>query len=89
MANDKKILEDKTNSLASNVLGWLTFLIMAVSVVVLLFYLEWLGFSSLTSRISIRVEFLFMFPHISSPALDYSAALITCHFLSKQVSVNS
>jgi NRAMP (natural resistance-associated macrophage protein)-like metal ion transporter len=37
IANDKKILEDKTNSLASNVLGWLTFLIMAISVVVLLF----------------------------------------------------
>jgi Mn2+/Fe2+ NRAMP family transporter len=37
IANDKKILEDKTNSLASNVLGWLTFMIMAISVVVLLF----------------------------------------------------
>jgi NRAMP (natural resistance-associated macrophage protein)-like metal ion transporter len=42
IANDKKILEDKTNSLASNVLGWLTFLIMAISVVVLLF--TWSGY---------------------------------------------
>jgi Mn2+/Fe2+ NRAMP family transporter len=42
IANDKKILEDKTNSLASNVLGWLTFLIMAISVVVLLF--TWRGY---------------------------------------------
>jgi NRAMP (natural resistance-associated macrophage protein)-like metal ion transporter len=41
IANDKKILEDKTNSLASNVLGWLTFMIMAISVVVLLF--TWSG----------------------------------------------
>jgi Mn2+/Fe2+ NRAMP family transporter len=42
IANDQKILEDKTNSLASNVLGWLTFLIMAISVVVLLF--TWSGY---------------------------------------------
>jgi NRAMP (natural resistance-associated macrophage protein)-like metal ion transporter len=42
IANDKKILEDKTNSLASNVLGWLTFMIMAISVVVLLF--TWSGY---------------------------------------------
>jgi Mn2+/Fe2+ NRAMP family transporter len=37
IANDKKILEDKTNSSVSNVLGWLTFLIMGISVVILLF----------------------------------------------------
>ena len=40
MANDKKILEDKTNyGLVSNLLGWLTFLIMGISVNSLL-YLE-------------------------------------------------
>jgi NRAMP (natural resistance-associated macrophage protein)-like metal ion transporter len=37
IANDKKILENKTNGLGSNILGWLTFLIMGISVVVLLF----------------------------------------------------
>jgi Mn2+/Fe2+ NRAMP family transporter len=37
IANDKKILEDKTNSSVSNVLGWLTFLIMGISVVILFF----------------------------------------------------
>jgi NRAMP (natural resistance-associated macrophage protein)-like metal ion transporter len=37
IANDKKILEDKTNSSVSNVLGWITFLIMGISVVILLF----------------------------------------------------
>ena len=37
IANDKKILEDKTNGLVSNILGWLTFLIMGISVVILLF----------------------------------------------------
>jgi NRAMP (natural resistance-associated macrophage protein)-like metal ion transporter len=37
IANDKKILENKTNGLGSNILGWLTFLIMGMSVVVLLF----------------------------------------------------
>ena len=37
IANDKKILEDKTNSSVSNVLGWLTFLIMGISVAVLFF----------------------------------------------------
>jgi Mn2+/Fe2+ NRAMP family transporter len=42
IANDQKILDDKTNSLASNVLEWLTFLIMAISVVVLLF--TWSGY---------------------------------------------
>jgi NRAMP (natural resistance-associated macrophage protein)-like metal ion transporter len=35
LANDKKILEDKINTRFSNVLGWLTFGIMTVSVVVL------------------------------------------------------
>ena len=37
IANDKKILEDKTNSSVSNILGWLTFLIMGISVAVLFF----------------------------------------------------
>jgi NRAMP (natural resistance-associated macrophage protein)-like metal ion transporter len=37
IANDKKILEDKTNSSVSNILGWLTFLIMGISVVILFF----------------------------------------------------
>jgi NRAMP (natural resistance-associated macrophage protein)-like metal ion transporter len=37
IANDKKILKDKTNGVVSNILGWLTFLIMGVSVVILLF----------------------------------------------------
>jgi Mn2+/Fe2+ NRAMP family transporter len=41
IANDKKILEDKTNSLVSNLLGWLTFVIMSISVVVL--FLTWDG----------------------------------------------
>jgi NRAMP (natural resistance-associated macrophage protein)-like metal ion transporter len=37
IANDKKILEDKTNSSVSNLLGWITFLIMGISVAILLF----------------------------------------------------
>jgi Mn2+/Fe2+ NRAMP family transporter len=37
IANDKKILKNKTNGVVSNMLGWLTFLIMSVSVVILLF----------------------------------------------------
>lgn len=37
IANDNKILEDKTNSSVSNVLGWLTFLIMGISVAILFF----------------------------------------------------
>ena len=37
IANDKKILEDKTNGVVSNTLGWLTFLVMGISVVILLF----------------------------------------------------
>jgi hypothetical protein len=36
---------------------------------------------------SICVIFLFMFPQVSSLALNYSAALVTCHFLSKQLLV--
>jgi NRAMP (natural resistance-associated macrophage protein)-like metal ion transporter len=35
LANDKKILEDKINTRFSNVLGWLTFVIMTISVIVL------------------------------------------------------
>jgi NRAMP (natural resistance-associated macrophage protein)-like metal ion transporter len=37
IANDKKILENKTNGVLSNILGWLTFLIMGISVAILLF----------------------------------------------------
>jgi Mn2+/Fe2+ NRAMP family transporter len=40
IANDKKILEDKTNGLGSNILGWLTFMIMGLSVMVL--FLAWM-----------------------------------------------
>jgi Mn2+/Fe2+ NRAMP family transporter len=35
IANDKKILEGRTNGLISNILGWLTFIIMGISVVIL------------------------------------------------------
>jgi len=41
IANDKKILEDKTNGPISNLLGWLTFLIMGISVIILFF--TWSG----------------------------------------------
>jgi Mn2+/Fe2+ NRAMP family transporter len=41
IANDKKILEVKTNGPVSNLLGWLTFMIMGVSVAILLF--TWSG----------------------------------------------
>jgi NRAMP (natural resistance-associated macrophage protein)-like metal ion transporter len=37
IANDKKILGNKTNGVVSNILGWLTFLIMGISVAILLF----------------------------------------------------
>jgi Mn2+/Fe2+ NRAMP family transporter len=37
IANDKKILENKTNGVVSNILGWLTFLVMGISVAVLFF----------------------------------------------------
>jgi Mn2+/Fe2+ NRAMP family transporter len=36
IANDKEILRDKTNNHMSNVIGWLTFAIMGVSVIILL-----------------------------------------------------
>jgi NRAMP (natural resistance-associated macrophage protein)-like metal ion transporter len=36
IANDKEILRDKTNNRTSNVIGWLTFAIMGVSVIILL-----------------------------------------------------
>jgi NRAMP (natural resistance-associated macrophage protein)-like metal ion transporter len=36
IANDKKVLRDKTNNLVSNVIGWLTFVIMGVSVIIML-----------------------------------------------------
>ena len=35
IANDKKIIKDKTNGHISNVLGWLTFVIMGGSVIVM------------------------------------------------------
>jgi len=35
LANDKKILEDKINSRFSNIIGWLSFAIMTVSVIVM------------------------------------------------------
>ncbi|RPJ25980.1 MAG: divalent metal cation transporter [Nitrosopumilales archaeon] len=35
LANDRKILEDKINSRISNIIGWLTFAIMTVSVIVM------------------------------------------------------
>jgi Mn2+/Fe2+ NRAMP family transporter len=37
IANDKKILKDKTNGPVSNLLGWLTFMIMGISVIILFF----------------------------------------------------
>lgn len=37
IANDKRMLEGKTNSLTSNILGWSTFLIIGISVVILFF----------------------------------------------------
>jgi NRAMP (natural resistance-associated macrophage protein)-like metal ion transporter len=36
IANDKKILKEKTNGALSNAVGWLTFAIMAISVVVMI-----------------------------------------------------
>lgn len=36
LANDRKILEDKVNTRFSNILGWITFAIMTVSVLVML-----------------------------------------------------
>jgi Mn2+/Fe2+ NRAMP family transporter len=41
IANDKRILEDKTNGPVSNILGWLTFMIMGISVIILFF--TWSG----------------------------------------------
>ena len=35
IANDKKILGSRTNGVISNILGWLTFIIMGISVVIL------------------------------------------------------
>jgi Mn2+/Fe2+ NRAMP family transporter len=35
LANDKKILEDKINSRFSNIVGWFTFALMSVSVIVM------------------------------------------------------
>jgi Mn2+/Fe2+ NRAMP family transporter len=36
IANDKKILKDNTNSHVSNIIGWLTFAIIGVSVIMML-----------------------------------------------------
>ena len=36
IANDKKILRDDTNNRVSSVIGWLTFVIMGVSVIIML-----------------------------------------------------
>jgi NRAMP (natural resistance-associated macrophage protein)-like metal ion transporter len=35
IANDKKILQNRTNGLVSNIIGWSTFVLMAVSVIIL------------------------------------------------------
>jgi Mn2+/Fe2+ NRAMP family transporter len=40
LANDKKILQDKVNSRFSNVLGWFTFAIMTISVIVMFLSLQ-------------------------------------------------
>jgi Mn2+/Fe2+ NRAMP family transporter len=39
IANDKKVLRDKINSHTSNVIGWLTFVIMGISVVIM--FVSW------------------------------------------------
>jgi Mn2+/Fe2+ NRAMP family transporter len=39
IANDKKILKDKTNSRYSNIVGWATFAIMSIAVVIMAFSL--------------------------------------------------
>jgi Mn2+/Fe2+ NRAMP family transporter len=36
LANDKKILEDKINTRFSNIVGWFTFALMSISVIVML-----------------------------------------------------
>jgi Mn2+/Fe2+ NRAMP family transporter len=36
IANDKKILKEDINNRVSNVIGWLTFVIMGVSVIIML-----------------------------------------------------
>ena len=36
IANDKKVLRDKTNDRLSNVIGWLTFGIMGMSIIIML-----------------------------------------------------
>jgi Mn2+/Fe2+ NRAMP family transporter len=35
VANDKKLLKDNTNSRMSNVIGWLTFVMMGVSAIIM------------------------------------------------------
>jgi len=39
IANDKRILEGKTNGLFSNVVGWITFAIMGIATVIM--FLTW------------------------------------------------
>jgi Mn2+/Fe2+ NRAMP family transporter len=35
IANDKEILKEKTNGRLANIIGWLTFLIMAIASVIM------------------------------------------------------
>jgi Mn2+/Fe2+ NRAMP family transporter len=39
IANDKKILEGRTNGLFSNVVGWITFVVMGIAAVIM--FLTW------------------------------------------------
>jgi Mn2+/Fe2+ NRAMP family transporter len=39
IANDKKILKDRTNGRYSNIVGWATFAIMTIAVVIMAFSL--------------------------------------------------
>ena len=35
IANDKKVLEGRTNGLFSNVVGWITFVVMGIAAVIM------------------------------------------------------
>jgi hypothetical protein len=39
IANDKKVLQGRTNRLFSNVVGWITFVVMGIAVVIM--FLTW------------------------------------------------
>ena len=39
IANDKKVLEGRTNGLFSNVVGWITFVVMGIAAVIM--FLTW------------------------------------------------